>query len=160
MQHVTLYLSTYPVTGGLMTQYSVAAGKIPVTLVFDSISDDFLINQKTRGIEYYTANDLIEDVVRLLNERDYLKKREEMLKGALIDEAEFNEQLRSIVLYQKTKYVADPKMPKVNNLHNSYRENFDKQKFLNVIIKSNNIALFPELKQLYVKKVFRKLFNK
>ena len=29
----TLYLNTYPILGGLMTQYAAVAGKIPITLI-------------------------------------------------------------------------------------------------------------------------------
>lgn len=163
MQNITLYLSTYPVTGGLMTQYAAAAGRIPVTLKFDSISDGFLINQQSRCIEYNSVGELTEDVTRLLSDKAYLRSREAKLEGSISCEEEFTEQLRKLIQSDKTDYRFATEMPDTNRLIKTYRENFDFAKYELAVANLRNLSLLFELRDFYFKKLFtmiKKLIKK
>ena len=47
MEHCFFYLNTFPLVGGLMMQYAVAAEKIPLTLRYNNDGSGILINQES-----------------------------------------------------------------------------------------------------------------
>ena len=151
MKHIKLYLNTYPIIGGLMTQYAVAAGKIPITLVFGA-GEEVLIDQKSREIEYATIGDIVDDVSRLLNDPNYLKKREEKLIGSLTNEIDFTKQLSNLLNNNNTDYRFHIEMPKTDCFKNLYRENFNIEKFRLKIARKNNLPMFYQLWKYYAKK--------
>ena len=160
MQNITIYLSTYPITGGLMTQYAAAAGKIPITLKFDSISDGFLIDQKKCQIEYDSIDGLVNDVSRLLRDKSYLKRRESLLKYSLSNSEIFKEELESILSTNSTNYDIDFTMPDVEKLQRNYRENFQIDKYGDAVARKTNLSCFMVIPGFYIKKTIKRIFSK
>lgn len=90
LKHSAFYLSTYPLCGGLMYQYAAKAGKVPVTLVCNEVTDGFLLNQKQLNIEFNNVDEMFVEIEKLLNDSSYVKKRENEMVNAVISEESFN----------------------------------------------------------------------
>ncbi len=97
LEKCDIYLSTYPMCGGLMFQYAAKAGLVPVTLKHSNISDDFLIDQEKIGIEFDDAEGLYKEVDRLLDDNEYFIYRSEMMKKSVISSEVFEEEVRKLV---------------------------------------------------------------
>lgn len=97
LQHCRLYLSTYPICGGLMYQYAALAGKVPVTLRYDECNDGLLLNQLDLNIEFDELTSLYKEVDRLLADDQYYHVRAKQMLNAVISEAEFENILFSIL---------------------------------------------------------------
>ena len=97
LQHCNIYLSTYPMCGGLMFQYAAMAGIVPVTLKHGNISDEFLMNQKEINIEFDNIDDLYFEVDKLLTDEDYYLERRKQMLQAVISPELFNEEVRKLV---------------------------------------------------------------
>lgn len=96
LKHCTFYLSTYPLCGGLMYQYAAKAGKVPVTLVSDEVTDGFLLNQNKLNIEFRNVDEMFVEIEKLLNDSSYVKKRENEMVNAVISEDSFNVKVAKI----------------------------------------------------------------
>lgn len=97
LKHCRLYLSTYPICGGLMYQFAALAGKVPVTLRYDECNEGLLINQSELNIEFNELEPLYREVERILTDDQYYRRREEQMFHAVISEAEFENKLFSIL---------------------------------------------------------------
>lgn len=97
LEHSRLYLSTYPMCGGLMFQYAAIAGCVPVTLKSGNISDGFLINQDLINIEFTSIDLLYEEIDKLLNDDNYLNERAKVMKKSVIKPELFDEEVRKVV---------------------------------------------------------------
>lgn len=75
LQHVSFYLSTYPLCGGLMYQYAAAAGIEPVTLRRDDCNDGFLLHQDELHVIFDTMEELKQEIDRVLTDEVYRKAR-------------------------------------------------------------------------------------
>ena len=104
MKHITLYLNTYPIMGGLMTQYAAICGKLPITLKNKQISDGFLLNEDKTGIFYDNSEDLLKDVDRLLNDDAYRMKKEEYIAKSILKESDFEESIRKLLFLGRSDY--------------------------------------------------------
>ncbi len=146
IENCVLYLNTYPMFGGMMMKYSALAGKLPITLRHDNDSDGLLLNQKNLGIEYDNYDDLINDVDHLLSDESYLKEREAKLKGSVITEERFVNNLKNTLVNHKTDYE-----------HNY--EHLDTVKFREEYLeRHNHKKLFWELISGYKHPCFIKIF--
>lgn len=92
-----IYLSTYPIAGGLMYQYAAMAGLVPVTLVHDDCSDGFLINQKNISVMFDSTEELYSEVDKLLLDKDYAKKRGASMKNAVVSPDRFDEMVDGLL---------------------------------------------------------------
>lgn len=88
------YLSTYPYNGGLMTQYALAAKKIPITLSCPGIEKELTINHERVYWNYNTIEDCIKQIRRLISEESYRKEQEEKLKEFLLTPEMFLNELQ------------------------------------------------------------------
>lgn len=154
MQHVTLYLNTYPMIGGLMTQYAAMAKKIPLTLKHDQDASGILINQDKRCYEYNSSEALIKDAIRLLEDEDYLCQREKLLDGSVISEDVFNKQILNLLETNKTDFaVAFFDDMYTENFLNDYKIRFDRKKFESAVCSKKNLVLATEYPCAYIQKI-------
>ncbi len=96
LERCEFYLSTYPISGGLMFQYAALAGCVPVTLKKDEDSEGFLIKQETLGIEFNDTYLLYEEVNRLLDDCDYHKQRSVIMKKSVVTEDAFEKEVKQL----------------------------------------------------------------
>ena len=161
IQKCTIYLNTYPMFGGLMMRYAALAGKLPITLKHDNDSDGILIDQETRGIEYCNYEELIEDLDKLLDDEQYLHKREEKLIGSVVTDECFVRNIRLMIEEHRTEFPIS-KIEKVNT-EEFRKEFFDRFKYKDIyfsIAKRRNHRLFRYFPIEYSKGVYYKIFDK
>ena len=76
-------------SGGLMYQYAAKAGKVPLTLRYDEMTDGILINQNSSNIEFDSLDCLFEEAHKLLIDEQYREKRASEMKDLVISENAF-----------------------------------------------------------------------
>ena len=164
MKHITLYLNTYPLAGGLMTQYAAAAGKIPVLLWRGPEHSGILFDQESRKIEYKNVNELVDDVNRLLSDSELLHSREALLKGSVIEEEEFGNELTNIIYNSSSKYKIDYHPVDTLLIKKDYADRFKREDYWSYVAHIDNISWPGELIDAYINravmKMRRLLFNR
>lgn len=92
-----LFLNTYPIGGGLLVQYAVLAGTIPIMVRYDDNSSGVLINQERLTIFHDSFESAKVTVEKVLSDEKYRNELLEELSGTVIDEREFNTRLYDII---------------------------------------------------------------
>lgn len=156
MSRCVFYLNTFPFFGGLMTQYAVMAGKIPLTLIKDNQTlDGILDNVESLGIQFTSYEDLVEEGLRLLKDNEYRKAREQMLEGAVISEDIFKEELRSAILDHKNKFDIDMTANiDIDSFRQQYRDRFVSN---DVLCDATNNKILNKFPLIVVYKCLRKI---
>ena len=164
MRHCTLYLNTYPMLGGLMTQYAAIAGRLPLTIadITENSLDGLLLNREELSVEFKNKDDLIKEADKLLSDVDYRKNEEEKLN--VVDEDIFRCELENLLNKEKTIFDIHFHHIDTRAFRKQYEYRFLYDNLANMIIKSKTMSIwldFPEL--LFYRKIgrpFIKLFNK
>lgn len=125
LKHSFLYLSTYPMIGGLMSQYAAVAGCLPLTLRHNDDGNGVLINEDELQITYDTVEALIDDFYKLVNDDAYKRKKEAKLQKSVIDENEFYRELHNIIQFQTTNYDIEFKVIDTKEFLHDYYDRFD-----------------------------------
>lgn len=162
IQNCTLYLNTYPMFGGMMMKYSANAGKLPITLKHENDSDGLLLEQESRKIEYDTYEELIEDVDKLLSNKEYLHAREALLQGSIISEERFVRNVRTTIENHYTDYKHGHEHIDTTKFKNEFYNRFDLNQVKKKLSKPINRSLlfdFPWM-ILYLSLKAFKLFLK
>lgn len=109
LKHSVLYLNTYPMNGGLMTQYAAIAGRLPLTLNQKNSGglDGILIDNDSLGVEFFDYLQLIEEANKLLNDEGYRLQRESLLNNAVINEEKFRQSLLGILENNHSEYTVN-----------------------------------------------------
>lgn len=97
MKRCCFYLSTYPITGGLMGQYAVAAGKIPVTLLNHEEGKLLINNADKIKAEYFDYDECIAFIDKLILDDKYREQLEKNTEQQLVTEEEFEHNLDLII---------------------------------------------------------------
>lgn len=100
MTHVDVYLNTYPMIGGLMSQYAAMAGLPPIILIDEGKTDasGLLLEQDKANIEFHKVEDVVNELNHLLQDFEYRKKRAEAIKKRVITESDFTSMLSDIMI--------------------------------------------------------------
>lgn len=153
LKHSTLYLNTYPLLGGLMTQYAAIAGRIPITLTYDDSGDGLLINQHEREICYETVDDLLLDVNKLLADEQYLHTREKKLEGAVITPEAFQSEIMDLLNNGHTSFRLELAEVNTVKFRADYIDRFQISEFRMKTASICNTCLFLEYKESYLLKI-------
>lgn len=97
MKKCLFYLNTYPMVGGLMMQYAAIAGKVPITLRHGNDGSGILIGQDDLAIEFDDVKSLKMEIDKLLSDAEYLGKKSEKMKTAVISEKQFNDEIAGLL---------------------------------------------------------------
>ncbi len=125
-----LYLSTYPVSGGLMFQHAACAGIIPLTLRHDECADDFLLEQASLEIQFDTFEQVCRQLDRLFTQDDYRKAVEQRVSRAVLDQEAFEKGLRQLLEQGSTGYPIVFKSVDTAALLAEYSQNVKKANLL------------------------------
>lgn len=120
LKHTVFYLSTYPVCGGLMYQYAAKAGKVPLTLRYDEMTDGFLLNQDSSNIEFDSLDCLFEEAHRLLIDEKYRKSRALEMQNSVISESAFHNCLFQILEKGTSTYDINYNFIDTSTFRNEY----------------------------------------
>lgn len=160
MKRCTLYLSTYPYNGGLMTQYALLAGKIPVTWVHPGIESELTVCHEESCWNYATLQECLEEVKRLLENDSYRQKREQNLGRFLIGELQFEQELQHIL--QAGKSVRKPKdgMIAFEGFQILPLENIRGFKYRRLFFRRHGLYMFRFFPLKYVSGMLEAMFQK
>lgn len=128
-----IYLNTYPISGGLMTQYAARAGLVPLKIRTGAEADELLADQEEYGIDFETAEDLICEIERLLKEPVYKKQKSQMLRKSVLSKKDFDGNLKNILEKNKSIYKIELKEVDDRKFINSYREKYSRFDVENVV---------------------------
>ena len=104
LKHSYLYLSTYPLCGGLMFQYAASASKVPITLRQGSVTDGFLINQDHLKIQFDDMDLFLNELDYLLDHPEYTQERGELMRKSVISETAFQKAVSQLLENKNTGY--------------------------------------------------------
>lgn len=143
MEHMDIYIGTYPIGGGLMTQIAAAAAKPvmcyqePMLLDFTNIEQLFHTNLNHEFV-FATSNlnefnNIIDELIHSSNKRSLYGK---LLQSLLLTRMDFENELRNILKRKRKIYEIKSKIPvdaifklyidiDNNYLHNFYRLNIN-----------------------------------
>ena len=139
LKHCFFYLSTYPITGGLMFQYAAVAGKLPVTLRYDSECDGYLLDQENLGIQFDTMDGLKAELHRLFTDDTYRTEKEDRVQNAVVNQAEFDGQLANILQTQSSIYPIVYAPPDTAGLIAEYLEALDPNHIRDQLSRKRNL---------------------
>lgn len=97
LQHCLFYLSTYPISGGLMMQYAAIAGIVPLTLRFEHDADGLLIDQEKLGVVYESFDELISEMRKIIEDEEYRLEKGSKLTKSVITQEQFEKALEQLL---------------------------------------------------------------
>ena len=161
LRRCTLYFNTYPMIGGLMSQYSAVAGKIPMTLVadFGSRLDGLLLNCSGIKAEFTNINDLLDEMDRLLDDDEYRQQEEQKLKNCVMTETMFRNSLKQLLEDGRTNFQFSLHEIDTKEFRSNYVERLTLGKLADCIINKNTKAIWIKFPQLLLLRIIDKLSN-
>ena len=141
LEHCFFYLSTYPITGGLMFQHAACAGKIPVTLRYDSECDGYLLDQPNLGFEANTLEEAKQLIRRIVTDDAFREEKEQKIQSAVLTQSTFEEQLRDLVFAGKTAYPITYYPVDTQNLHQQYLAGVTRSAIALVVTHKQNLPV-------------------
>lgn len=104
-----LYLNTYPIIGGLMTQYAAAAGRLPLTLNDSSDPlEGLLLEPGKLDIVRHDVPSFLALVDKLIKNSAERDRRNHLAEKSVITEAQFRENLGEILQKGTSRYPIRP----------------------------------------------------
>jgi len=106
-KHSDIYLSSYPLGGGLMAQYAAHAG-LPILALANPTSsgkiEEMVCQKHEEVITFDNMDALVAEASRLINDEAYRKSRGQAMKDCVIGVDEFNRNFKESVVTGKTQY--------------------------------------------------------
>ena len=158
-EHCVFFLNTYPMFGGLMMQFAANAGKIPLTLKHGSDHEGILIDQESRGIEFDTIEEAMQEADRLIDDKNYRENKEKGLNGAVVSQKDFSDILKKLIVNGETGDSFD-EIPEIDtsDFRREYINRLDTDAVLmkSIATKSNKnlLFLFPTL---FCKRIIKRI---
>lgn len=133
LKHCYFYLSTYPLNGGLMSQYAVVAGKIPYSLIKYDICTLVLLQPERLNCTFDTVEDLLKHIDYAMKDYGYLKKLEVETANQVLCFEDFCEELNSIILNQKTSIKCEFKLMNMEEGIKLYIQQFSEENLYHLL---------------------------
>lgn len=130
LKHCHFYLSTYPITGGLMGQYAACAGKVPVTLLKHEECHLLLENIQALECEYYSVSDVLLFIEKIMLEDGYLRMLEKYIQenDLVVKKDMFQENLQKIIEMNDSSFLFKYYKVELGSYSNIFIDNFDEEK--------------------------------
>ena len=154
MKHSTLYLSTYPLMGGLMLQYAIVAGVVPFTLLREKKKKGVLLNEE--NAYYYDVNEMLDDIDKALSNHDYLVKKYDTFKGLIITPDKFETILESIMEKGTSPLLFEEDEIDMDSFKAIYKDNFNKDIVVQTIARKYTNRLLPFFPIVFAKRFINK----
>lgn len=133
LRHCDIYLNTYPLAGGLMTQYAAAAGLIPLTIKTGEHAEELLLNQKQCGIDFDTTEELLNEFEKIFSDPIYKKKKELMLRDSVLKEEDFNKNIKYILEQYSSAHSFELKEVNDKEFIRAFKEKYTRFDVENVV---------------------------
>ena len=161
LQRSVFYLNTYPMFGGLMMNYAVTAGKLPLTLKHKHDADGLLFNQDKLGIEFETVEDLLKEIDYLLTDSHYLQEKEKQICHSVITKEIFEKNLKTLIEKNQTDFVIDDNEIDTSSFIAEFKERFNLERAMyKSIVKRDNWSLIFDYPILFIKKTLYRMNKK
>ncbi len=164
LQKAKFYLSTYPITGGLMTQYALQNHCIPITLCDEIMGET---DPKTMMLEphkvnfiFYKKEDVQLEIDRLMSSESYYLKRKTELEGQVISEEEFSRQLQCLLKHKETKFAKEQQNIDMEKFLGIYRDNATYGKYCEIIYGSRNKWIYKKHPFVVQERRIREIINR
>lgn len=160
--HTTLYLNTYPMIGGLMSQYAAMAGKPPMTLVdmVDSSLDGLILNHKKLPLEFSRPEDLLNQVDTLLNHDDQLLSLGEKVKLGVLSETKFQKALADFIKTKSTGFSFEIHDINTDAFRYPYIDRFTQNTLENALCNRRTKCIWKYFPNIFTRRVMKKLGKK
>lgn len=142
LQRAKLYLGTYPVLGGLMTQYAVQNRCIPLCL---SSKEGPIMDPKTLVLRpedvqfvFHRKEDLLAELDRLLTDEQHYREMRDSLVGQVITPEEFAEELGQVMTEHRTKFRKTDESVDLTDFLEIYKKRANRAMFCKIIRESRN----------------------
>lgn len=106
MQNIDMYINTYPLGGGLMTQYSAIAGKAPLTFsTNDFCAVETLLDYEKLKLSTTDIDEFVNMIDGYINKNKYSSDAyNEKLKASVVTEKQFGNNLNGIITSKISDY--------------------------------------------------------
>lgn len=159
MKHSDIYLSTYPMTGGLMAQYAAMAGIPPLTLINKGTFDarGCLIDEEKLGILFDSPRLLIKEIERLISDKYYYSMKCKQIYSGVISKEDFTDSMRNLLLKNHTSFSIDFKEVDTRLFRKTYIDRLNDSKIEDAIVTARTFRLVRFYPDLFIKKGVRRL---
>lgn len=139
MRHSRIFLNTYPMIGGLMSQYAICAGIPAMTLISDDSETGVLLKSGESYFEYYDKSKFWKEMEDLIEDDDYYKKRcQNSSKNDLImKQSTFDEAIEKIVKGESNLFKYERKPLSFDYLRETYVQRFNWEMYCKAVCKKN-----------------------
>jgi len=142
LRRAKFYLSTYPLAGGLMTQFALQAQCIPFTLCRkkNTLSDikGMMLAPSKADFIFYSKEELFMAVDKVMCDENYRYRMKESLSGQVISKDQFEQELRQLVLEKKTSFPRKIEKIDIESFVEIYRKNATYELFCKLVYDSRN----------------------
>lgn len=124
VSHIDIFINTYPMIGGLMSQLAAINRKPILTYKSKSVEDIVCIKRKEKLV-FETIDDLVDEANKLIKDSNYRKRRGDLMRSLLIDQGEFRTLFQEIFETKKAidsiediklePYFYDAYLKRINN---------------------------------------------
>ena len=106
MQNIDMYINTYPLGGGLMTQYSAIAGKAPLTFSTKGFcAVETLLDYEKLKLSTTDIDEFVNMIDGYINKNKYSSDAyNEKLKASVVTEKQFGDNLNGIITSKISNY--------------------------------------------------------
>lgn len=96
VKHIDIYINTYPMIGGLMSQFAAINAK-PILTFKDKQVEDVVCIKHPHSIAIDGLDDLLTEANKLIRDNEYRKQMGELMKSLIIDQGDFRRQFYHIM---------------------------------------------------------------
>ena len=139
--HCYFYLSTYPICGGLMFQYAAEAGRIPVTLKNGDVTDGFLLEQASLGIQFDDVDSVKREIDHIMHDEEYTRNKGNRLKTAVISEEHFGGEIAKLLNHEANTFEIVPNHIDTAEFRKVYLDNLTEGKINEILTRRDDTAL-------------------
>ena len=101
IRRADIYLSTYPIMGGLMGQFAIRSG-IPIIgysnpEIISNEIESLTINNKNIQLTFFDEKSFLKEINQMISSQEYRKKKASLLSNLVISENQFNVGIKKIL---------------------------------------------------------------
>lgn len=159
MKQIYFYLSTYPLSGGLMMQYAAMAGKVPVTIGDRNELTGVLQDQEDCQYLFRNKVEAQKEVYRLLDYPEYAEAKGQKLKESILGKKQFRDALRQILTEHSSPYTIIYDKIETDVFVRKYLYRFSMKEIQRIIIKDEHWELRRNFPLLFLGKRIRNFMN-
>ena len=136
-----VYLSTYPIHGGLMEEYAVKNHRVPLCLIDaeNPIEDvDYFLSSSKMRYRFFDVDSLCNEAKKIITDDEYFQKTILSTEGQLLDKHMFCDELSLLLNYGNTNIKGEIIECNPKNMQDFYKSKMTYDYFCEIIKKSRN----------------------